>query len=269
MKLFDSHCHLDFPEFDRDRQDILEECMEHGVEAVCIPATEASTWPRVLETVRKTRTNVRQFAALGLHPCFMENHREEDLDKLREQLAENSDCVVAVGEIGLDYSESNVESSNRDKQKLFLHQQLEIARALDLPAILHARKAHDDVLKLLRQIKPGRGGIVHAFSGSEQQAQQYINLGFKLGFGGVITYPRARKTRQLASTLPLEAIVLETDAPDMPLSGHQGLRNSPAMVKKVASELASLRNEDIKAIAGQTTINCCTLFGISLTEPSK
>ncbi|MGI9274914.1 MAG: TatD family hydrolase [Endozoicomonas sp.] len=266
MKLFDSHCHLDFPDFDPDRQDVLEQCMNSGVEAICIPATEAETWSRVMETIERSGPGVRQYAALGMHPCFMDKHREEHLKLLYEQLAARTPGVVAVGEIGLDYY---LENSDRDAQKKLFQQQLDIAKSFNLPVILHVRKAHDDALKILRQLELARGGIVHAFSGSEQQAHQYIKLGFKLGFGGVITYPRARKTRHLAATLPLEAIVLETDSPDMPLYGCQGRRNSPVMVARVASELAALRKEEDKTIAKQTAFNCCTLFGVNLTEPSE
>nr|WP_306670759.1 MULTISPECIES: TatD family hydrolase [unclassified Endozoicomonas] len=257
-ELFDSHCHLDFPEFDQDRNKTLEQCWLSGVHSICIPATEARYWPRVLKQAHSVPDSVRLYAALGLHPYFLKSHKPHHLDELKVFLTRHSETVCAVGEIGLDYS---LTDSNRDEQHFYFVRQLELADRFKLPVILHCRKAHDEILKQIRQIKLERGGIVHAFSGSEQQARQYIELGFKLGFGGTITYERARKTRQLATSLPLSSIVLETDAPDMPMSGYQGQRNTPARLPVVLKHLAQLRSSSVKEIARATTENALSILG--------
>ncbi|WOG26458.1 TatD family hydrolase [Endozoicomonas sp. 8E] len=256
-ELFDSHCHLDFPEFDHDRDETLEQCWLAGVRSICIPATEARYWSRVLKQVNYSPDSVRRFVSLGLHPYFLKSHRPQHLDELKVFLKRHSETVCAVGEIGLDFS---LTDSDRQQQHYYFIRQLELADQFKLPVILHCRKAHDEILKEIRQIKPERGGIVHAFSGSEQQAQQYIELGFKLGFGGTITYQRARKTRQLAASLPLSSIVLETDAPDMPMSGYQGQRNTPTLLPVVLEHLAQLRSSSTKEIAQATTENALSIL---------
>ena len=281
MHLFDSHCHLDFPEFDPDRSHVLEQCMAKGIASICIPATEESSWARQFIVANSHGTGVRQFVALyvalGLHPCFTSNHREEHLDALKTQLENNQErrcrktssllecqapSIVAIGEAGLDFTPAVLNDNDRDLQLHFFKSQLALACEFQLPMILHVRKAHDEILKHLRKTTLAKGGIIHAFSGSQQQAHQYIDLGFKLGFGGVITYPRAKKTRQLASSLPLDSIVLETDAPDMPLAGQQGKRNSPTQLARVAKELAGLRGESIEVIAKATTRNSYSVLDI-------
>ncbi|WP_062268623.1 TatD family hydrolase [Endozoicomonas arenosclerae] len=256
-ELFDSHCHLDFPEFDPDRDETLEQCWVKGVRSICIPATEARFWPRVLKLVNQTPDNVRRYVALGLHPYFLESHQKSHIDGLEQQLKQNLKTICAVGEIGLDYA---LKDSDLDLQHWYLIKQLELADQFNLPVILHCRKAHDVILKQLRRVKLNRGGIVHAFSGSEQQARQYIDLGFKLGFGGTITYERARKTRQLATTLPLESIVLETDAPDMPMAGYQGQRNTPTRLPLILQQLAELRSCSVEEIALTTTENASSIL---------
>ncbi|WP_252176481.1 TatD family hydrolase [Endozoicomonas sp. 4G] len=256
-ELFDSHCHLDFPEFDQDRDKTLEQCWLAGVHSICIPATEARHWPRVLKQACSIPGSVQRYVALGLHPYFLKNHKPHHLDELKTLLEHHSKTICAVGEIGLDYS---LTDSNREQQHYYFAQQLELASQFKLPVILHCRKAHDEILKKIRQVKPTRGGIVHAFSGSEQQAQQYIELGFKLGFGGTITYERARKTRQLAASLPLSSIVLETDAPDMPMSGYQGQRNTPIRLPVILEHLAELRSSSAKEIAQATTENALSIL---------
>ena len=261
MTLFDSHCHINFPVFDQDRNQILALCKSKGISHLCIPATRASEWPDLLHRVQnKAGSIVRQFAALGLHPCFQNEHSLEQLDHLDQLLANKPEGIIAVGETGLDFF--NAERCNDDRafQIALFSKQVELAKKHQLPVIIHARKSHDSVLKILRQKTPDRAGIIHAFSGSEQQAYQYIELGFKLGFGGGITYERARKTRQLARSLSLSSIVLETDAPDMPLSGFQGQRNSPERLPDIARCLAELRNQPLQIITKETSNNCIRLF---------
>ena len=256
--LIDSHCHLDFPEFNHDRQQVIAAACERGVEAICIPGTESKRWQSLLQMTTDNNSQARLFPALGIHPWFIEQHNQKDLQILQQHL-QSRDQIIAVGEIGLDYA---LKGADQEKQILWLTAQLELARQFQLPVILHARKAHDQILKQLRSRPVTRGGIVHAFSGSEQQAYQYIEQGVLIGLGGSITYPRASKTRTLAASLPLSAIVLETDAPDMPLHGYQGQRNEPARLVQVLATLAELRSESAAEIAETTRNNTLDLFAI-------
>ena len=258
--LFDSHCHLDFPAFDHDREEILATCRQQHINNICIPATQHSHWGRVI-TLAAHSSDPKCHTALGLHPYFIDEHQKSHLEVLSGACCQKGHKPVAIGEIGLDFSSPTLLAS-KDRQEYFFHEQLNIAKQNDLPVILHSRKAHDIILKALRQYKLPRGGIIHAFSGSEQQAMQYISLGFKLGFGGIITYERANKTRQLAANLPLSCIVLETDSPDMPLSGFQGERNSPTQLNKVLATFAALRPEPVAEIGISTTNNTKVIFNI-------
>ena len=259
MNLFDSHCHLNFSDFDTDRSQVIENCTNVGISGICIPATQSADWNDLIRP--QAPAELRQYVALGLHPCFLREHKEHDIDLLDELLSQNHSHVVAVGETGLDFYECAQSEQQRVQQQALFFQHVILSKKHQLPLIIHARKSHDQVLKILRQIKPEAGGIIHAYSGSEQQAKQYIDLGFKLGFGGGITYPRARKTRQLASSLPMDSIVLETDAPDMPLNGFQGLRNTPEQLPLVAKCLAQLRKISSIEVAETTTSACLQLFG--------
>jgi TatD DNase family protein len=169
---------------------------------------------------------------------------------------------VAVGEIGLDFF---VAGLDRERQQRLFEAQLAVARNADLPVILHARKSHDQVLATLRRMRV-RGGIAHAFNGSLQQARQYLELGFKLGFGGTLTYPRSSRIRALAKALPVEAIVLETDAPDMPVAAHRGERNSPEYLPDCLQALAEVRDADAAVLAAQTTRNACAVLRLAATQ---
>jgi len=255
MELIDSHCHFDLSAFDTDRAEVLARCQAKGITRLIIPAIEAKTWQSLLSLCQQ---NNGLYAALGLHPMFLATHSEPDLLQLEELLKTQRNQVIAVGEIGLDYFLPDLD---KGRQQVLFEAQLVLAQKNDLPVILHVRKAHDQVLSTLRRLAV-RGGIVHAFSGSRQQADQYIELGFKLGFGGSLTYERAKKIRRLATELPLTAMVLETDAPDMPIAGHQGERNSPEYVAKILSELVSLREQPAELIATQTTENVKRVFRI-------
>jgi TatD DNase family protein len=246
MHLIDSHCHLDFPVFDDDRSEILKRCRAEGIRQIIVPAVEAKHFDRVVNLCKQ---QPGLYPALGLHPMFIDEHLESDLLLLRERA--KTDHPVAIGEIGLDYF---VKDLDKEEQQHFFEQQLGIAQDAGLPVILHIRKAHDQVLHALRRIQV-RGGIAHAFSGSLQQAQQYIDLGFKLGFGGMLTYERSTKLRNLAKALPLEAIVLETDAPDMTVAAHRGERNSPEYLVDCLAALAEVRQEAADQVAEQTTRN--------------
>jgi len=256
MKLIDSHCHLDLSEFDHDRQQILKHCHQLGIKQIIVPGIQASGWNKL---VRLCQQLPMLKLALGLHPLFVEHHSDKDLERLQHQLMQHN--PVAVGEIGLDFFDK---SANRSRQQYFFEQQLNIAKAAQLPVILHVRKAHDQTLSALRKVKPV-GGIVHAFNGSLQQAHNYMELNVKLGFGGTLTYERSTKLRALAATLPLSSIVLETDAPDMVVAAHQGERNSPEYLIDCLQALAALRDEHIEHIAAQTSLNVEQVLGLNTT----
>ena len=246
MELVDTHCHLDLPAFDVDRASVLQRCRDSGVNRIVVPGVQASGWENLL---RFCATETNLYPALGLHPVYLEQHVDEDLKALESQLAEHR--PVAIGEIGLDYYLKDLDQA---RQQGLLEAQLEIARAAELPVILHVRKAHDRMLSTLKRIRV-RGGIAHAFNGSLQQADQYIELGFKLGFGGMLTFERSSKLRALAKVLPLESIVLETDAPDMSVAQHRGERNSPEYLPFCLAALAEVREADLQTMARQTTVN--------------
>ena len=253
MDLIDSHCHIDVAAFDGDREAVLSRCREQGIRRLVIPAIDAAGWDNLLSLCGNDSD---LYPTLGLHPVFLEQHQSSDIQKLEEKLATTE--VVAVGEIGLDFY---IKELDREKQKQLFEAQLIIAANLDLPVILHVRKAHDDVLASLKKYKV-KGGVSHAFNGSLQQAQQYIDMGFKLGFGGTMTYDGSHKIHELAKQLPLESIVLETDAPDMVVASHRGERNSPEYLVESLNALSKLRDEDINSIAAQVTANTCAVFGL-------
>lgn len=252
MSIFDTHCHLDSPLFDPDRNTVLENCRKKGIDHILVPGIEQSGWERLLNLCEQEK---ELYPALGLHPLFIEQHQPQHLKQLEDHLAEHQ--AVSIGEIGLDFF---IDNPDKERQLKYFSAQLDIAINAKLPVVLHIRKAHDQVLSVLRK-QPVVGGFAHAFNGSLQQAQQFIDLGFKLGFGGALTYKRSRKIRHLAQSLPLDAIVLETDAPDMPVAAHRGERNSPEYIVDCLAVLAELRHEDPQYIAEQTCGNALSILG--------
>ncbi len=246
-KLFDSHCHLDFPQFKGQVNQLLEKCIETGIEGILIPGVQRSGWRRIRQIVARSQIC---YTALGLHPMFMQAHQRSDLQDL--EMALSVGPVSAVGEIGLDYYKSDV---NREEQLEYFKVQVQIAKEANLPIVMHVRKAHDEALFVLKLLKFQHGGTVHAFNGSEQQANQYIDMGFKLGFGGAMTYERAAKLHRLAKNLPLESLVLETDAPDMPPKTCQNSYNTPLHLFDNFRFLVSLREESALTIANQLFLN--------------
>jgi TatD DNase family protein len=254
--LIDTHCHLDAAEFDVDRAEIAASALNQGVGAIVIPAVARENFQQVIDL---SHQHAHCRFALGIHPMYVDNAHPSDLTLLKKLITEQqaSGKLVAVGEIGLDFF---VTQQNRETQEYFFVEQLKIAQAFNLPVILHVRRAVDDVLKYLRKYKVA-GGIAHAFNGSAQQAEMFIELGFKLGFGGAMTYPRALKIRELAKNLPLESILLETDAPDIPpvWLGTKG-KNSPVELMKIAQILADLRGVEVAQIIETTGKNALTIF---------
>lgn len=265
----DTHCHLDAAEFDADRDAVRAAARAAGVGHIVIPAVHRAHWREVIALAHRHGDSY----ALGIHPLYTPNAQEGDIAVLRELLVEVQDDphLVAVGEIGLDFF---VPGLDAERQIWFYEQQVQLAREFGLPVILHVRKSSDRLLKTLRT-KPVVGGIAHAFNGSLQQAQAFIDLGFKLGFGGAVTYDRALKLRELAATLPLESIVMETDAPDIPphwlyttaearAAGQPQGRNSPAELPRIAQEVAQLRGISADALAQASSNNArAVLRGLS------
>ncbi len=254
--LIDTHCHLDAAEFEGDRDALVLAASAAGVAAIVIPAVATASFVAVRACCRRYP---QCLPAYGLHPLFINQATEADLLILREWLSAESLTLtppVAVGEIGLDFFVPDFDAA---RQEHFLVEQLTIARDFDLPVLLHVRRAVDQVLKCLRRIAV-RGGIAHAFNGSRQQADEFIGLGFKLGFGGAMTYPGSTRIRDLAATLPLDCLVLETDAPDIPPSWLVGRRNTPAELLPIAKVLADLRSLPLEQIVEATVANANSII---------
>ncbi|TCI02846.1 TatD family deoxyribonuclease [Corallincola luteus] len=253
--LVDSHCHLDLDPFSADLALVIRRAQAAGVTRLVVPAVSAKRWPALLALAEQYAPI---YIALGLHPYFQAEHSEPDLLLLESLLAQRHPKVVAVGECGLDWV---IADADRAKQQTLLEQQWLLAEKFELPVILHVRKAHPELLSLLKAKPAQKGAVIHAFSGSLQLANDYIQHGCLLGIGGVITYPRAAKTRAAVAALPLSKLLLETDAPDMPLAGFQGQRNEPARVVQVAESLAALKQLPLADIYSQTGANATQLFG--------
>lgn len=236
----------------------IDRAARAGVDAIIVPAIEAAYFERVLDLARR---HDALYAALGLHPIVIEHHLEEHLDRLDAVLQTAENKLVAIGEIGLDLYRENPQF---ERQQTILDAQLRLAKRHDLPVILHSRRTHDKLAMHLKRIDLPRRGVVHGFSGSLQQAQRFIELGYHIGVGGTITYPRASKTRDVMARLPLSALLLETDAPDMPLNGFQGQPNRPEQAARVFTTLCELRPEPAAVISDALLENTRTLFGITL-----
>lgn len=258
MTLIDSHCHLDFPDFDTDREAVLQHSQALGVRRFVIPAVTAKHFVRVWAMTQRPQC----YVALGLHPQFLAQHQHSDIDILADWLMrhKNHARLCAVGEIGLDFY--NVDA-DRERQQYFLEAQLELAQTHQLPVILHVRRAHAPMIATLKRYQLKRGGIVHAFSGSAEEAREYHKLGFLLGMGGAGTWPQAKRMQRLWPDLPLEQIVLETDAPDMAPAGYSGQRNSPEYLPFICATLAEQRGLSSEVLAAQSTANLEKLLGWS------
>ncbi|MFH0780635.1 MAG: TatD family hydrolase [Pseudomonadota bacterium] len=247
MELIDTHCHIDITAFEGRFESLLKNARRSGVLKMILPGVDQEGWDRIMTLSRRDEG---LFAAPGLHPLYLAHHRPHHLEELKALASGGG--VVAIGEIGLDY---HVPDLDRTVQQQLFEDQLKIAAAAGLPILLHVRKAHDQVLATLRRKRFPHGGIVHAFTGSLQQAGHYLKLGFVISVCGTITYDRARRIRKIAVELPQEAIVVETDAPDIPLAGHRGEDNLPEYLPEVVSMLASLRGEKTEITAQYTTNN--------------
>jgi TatD DNase family protein len=255
----DTHCHLDAAEFNADRDAVVARARAAGVAQIVVPAVDRDNFERVRELAQRHCLAY----ALGIHPMCSDRAGDDDLAALRDALARHADDprLVAVGEIGLDHF---IEGLDRERQERLFAAQLRLAAEFELPVLLHVRRAVDPVLKHLRRTRV-RGGFAHAFNGSEQQAAAFVGLGFRLGFGGAVTFERALRIRRVGQALAADAVVLETDAPDIPpqwryrtaeaRAAGATMRNEPAEVARIGEVFAALRGETAEALAAATTTN--------------
>jgi len=279
MQFTDSHCHLDFSAFNANFAQLLQQCKINNIHRIIVPAVNPEHWQRVISLTEKI-TPINITCSLGIHPWFI---IEQDVNspqnydvafqelKLKQALLDNHNSqknrIVAIGECGIDVCKAKTSTTDEDEfnkniklQQNFFEMQLSIAKENNLPIIIHHCQSHALILPLLKQYKLANAGVIHAFSGSYQQALDYVNLGFKLGVGGTITYPRAKKTIDAIKRLPLSCLLLETDAPSMPPNGAQGINNSPLNVITVFQALSAIREESVIDIAEQIERNVEQLF---------
>jgi TatD DNase family protein len=249
--LIDSHCHLDAPEFDADRTQVLTRARAAGVEVQIVPAVSAAGFEKLAQLVAR---EPGLHAAFGLHPMYLPEHRPQHLAAVRARLEGGE--AIAVGECGLDFF---VEGLDPALQREYFVAQVELAREFQLPLVLHARRAVDELIATLRRIGQV-SGVVHSFSGSEEQARQLWKLGFCLGIGGPVTFERAQRLRRIVSSMPIEFLLLETDAPDQPDQWHRGHRNEPAHLLAVAQTIAELRGTTLTELAASTSANARRVF---------
>jgi TatD DNase family protein len=251
MELIDSHCHLDDDRFDPDREQVVARARSLNINKIVIPATTANRWAKVKQ-VAASLDGV--YPAYGLHPMFIEQHAAAHIRELDEWL--DRENAVAVGECGIDFFDSRVDEK---WQKQLFNEQLQLAVNHRLPVIVHARKAMDEVISLLRKITPA-GGVVHSFSGSLQQAEQLIELGFKLGIAATVGFERAKKLRAVVANVPDHGLLLESDAPDQPGAGHRGERNEPGYIVEHLTTIAELRNTSESELMAVLQTNSHELF---------
>ncbi|MBH3341832.1 TatD family hydrolase [Pseudomonas mendocina] len=257
MRLIDTHTHLDFPDFDADRDEVLARSRALGVQRMVVLGVYQANWQRLWRLVE---ANEGLFAALGLHPVYLDDHQPQHLAELRDWLGKlaGHGKLCAIGEFGLDYYLAELD---RERQQELFEAQLELAVAFELPVLLHVRRAHAATIATLKRFRPTHGGIIHAFAGSYEEAREYIKLGFRLGLGGAATWPQANRLRKVVAQLPLESIVLETDAPDMAPAMHPNQRNSPEYLTDICAELAALRGVTPEELATASSRNADELFG--------
>ena len=261
MHLIDTHTHLDFPDFDPDRSTLLARSRAAGVKQMVVLGVYQHNWQRLWDLVQ---TDSQLYAAFGLHPVYLDQHRAEHLIELAQWLDRlaGHPQLCAVGEIGLDYF---LPELDREGQQQVFEAQLKLAAEANLPALLHVRRSHAQVIATLKRFRLKRGGIIHAFAGSREEAREYIKLGFKLGLGGAATWPQALRLRKVIVDVPLDAIVLETDSPDMAPFMYPNQRNSPEHLPAIGEALAQVMGISPEALAQASTANACELFGWKTT----
>lgn len=257
MALIDTHTHLDFPDFDADRTQVLDRCRSLGVQRMVVLGVYQRNWQRLWDLALE---NPALYAAFGLHPVYIDEHRPEHLTELGDWLTRHKGHpqLCAVGEIGLDYY---VEGLDKARQQQVFEAQLQLAAEFDLPVLLHVRRSHADVIATLKRHTLKRSGVIHAFAGSREEAREYIKLGFKLGLGGAATWPQALRMHRVIAELSLDSVVLETDSPDMAPAMFPNQRNSPEHLPNICTALAALMNVSPEHLAQASTRNAHDLFG--------
>lgn len=251
--LIDSHCHLDDDRFDDDRNQVMQRSLDKGIHQWIIPATTARRWSKIKQ-ISESYEGV--YASYGLHPMFMQDHKLDHIAQLDSWLDQHDS--VAVGECGLDFYQTD---KGRVQQIDLFKAQLDLAANHRLPVIIHARKALDLILHELRRSAVG-SGVIHSFSGSLQQAQQLVDLGFKLGIAATVSFERANKLRRVVREIDIDALLIETDAPDQPGAGHRGQRNEPAFMIDHLRVMAELRDMLVTELGQKLAQNCKALFGV-------
>lgn len=257
MQFIDTHNHLGCADFNSDRNQVIENCLKLGVTRQILVSAFSHEW---LKDIQLANSQSCLYVACGIHPIYIPpNQSLKDTFSLLKKIFEQNSAskLCALGEIGLDYY---IEHHDKDLQQQVFKQQLELAAAHQRPVLLHVRRAHADTIKILKALQFKYGGIAHAFSGSYEEAKEYIRLGFKIGLGGAGTYPQAHRMHRVLQQLPLESIVLETDAPDLSPITQQGKRNSPELLPEICQLLADIKKVSVELLAQQTTKNACELF---------
>lgn len=258
MQAIDTHIHFDDDRFDADRDTVYNNAISAGVSAMVIPATTQARWNKVF-SIAQAFPHV--YPGAGLHAAYINEHTDEHLVLLKAQLAHPS--CIAVGECGLD---GFIKNLDYEKQKLFFMAQIDLAAEFKLPLIIHARNAVEDVTLAIKSAGKRTTGVIHSYNGSVQQAEQLIDLGYLLSFGGAITYDRATRLKKTVQALPIESIMIETDAPDQTGHSHSGQRNEPAYLQEVITTIAKIKNIPEEAVTTASNKNACALF--NLPEPA-
>lgn len=253
-KIFESHAHYDSRKFEEDREELLSSMQENGIGTIM---NVGATWKSVTTVVELAEQYPFMYAALGLHPDEVGDLDDEKFEFLKSQC--NHEKVVAIGEIGLDYYWDN---ESHDVQKKWFIRQLDLARELDLPVIIHSRDAAEDTLKIMKEHAKGLRGVIHCFSYSKELAEEYVKMGFYIGVGGVVTFKNGKKLKEVVEAIPLERILLETDCPYLAPEPHRGKRNSSLYIPHIAQEIADLRGITYEEVVAQTEQNAKMLFGI-------
>ncbi len=252
LNLIDSHCHLDDDRFDPGRESIIERAANNGIEQIIVPATTAERWQKIRQLAGQYDC---LYAAYGLHPMFMTEHRRRHLEQLDSWL--DNENPVAVGECGIDFFRPG---DDEEFQIEIFTAQLTLARNHSLPVIIHVRKAMDRVISILRKAGLERGGVIHSFAGSLQQAQQLCDLGFKLGIAATVDFERARKLRKVVAEIHSSALLIESDAPDQAGINHRGELNEPAFIVEHLRTMAGLRDVSVDELAETLNQNTRSLF---------
>lgn len=269
---FDTHTHLDYlcSQYNLNLSEVINESLQVNVTKMLLTSVKSCQFTQIPQFIKEHKHYINY--GVGLHPIAIAEHHQEDLNLLVKHLTKKAPNCVAVAEIGLDRSfEGLMEGDLWQKQLDFFTAQLSIAQDFNLPVSIHSRKTHSQILSYLKQYQMPQGGVIHGFSGSYEEAQQFIQQGFYLGVGGVITYPRANKTRQAIAKIPLEFLVLETDSPDMPIMGYQGKANMPKrlpLIFKTLCDLKNLSGDDCLLAEELLWRNSYRLFGNYVINPS-